>query len=178
MPAVPRQRTAEGYVDVGMLVAAPSPGSLVGRARTLVRGVLQERDIPEEEVADAELAVAELAVNAERYGRLPYEVRIFEVAGVPVWCEVVDGDPDLCWIPAMLDRDPALTVADLFAESGRGLLLVRALSEGYCRAYRTTTFTTAAPAKTVAFALPTPSGTRLTYPPLFDLAQHRARLLR
>jgi hypothetical protein len=128
-------------------------------------------------VADAELAVAELAVNAERYGRPPYEVRIFEVAGVPVWCEVVDGDPDLRWIPALLERPFGLTVPDLFAENGRGLLLVRVLSEGYCRAYRTTTFTTGAPAKTVAFALPTPSGTRLTYPPLLHLARHRARLL-
>lgn len=178
MPAVPRQRTAEAHVDIGMLVAAPSPGSVVARARALVRDVLRERDIPVEEVEDAELAVAELAVNAERYGRPPYEVRIFEVGGVPVWCEVVDADPDLCRIPALLDRESALSAADLFAESGRGLLLVRALSGGYCRAYGTATFTTDAPAKTVAFALPTPSGSRLTYPPLFHLARHRGRLLR
>ncbi|MBB6473405.1 ATP-binding protein [Sphaerisporangium rubeum] len=177
MPAVPRQRTAEAHLDIGMLVAAPSPGSVVARARALVRDALRERGIPVAEVEDAELAVAELAVNAERHGRPPYEVRIFEVAAVPVWCEVVDADPGLGRIPAMLDREAALTAADLFAESGRGLLLVRALSGGYCRAYRTATFTTDAPAKTVAFALPTSSGTRLTYPPLFHLARHQARLL-
>ncbi|MFC6084827.1 ATP-binding protein [Sphaerisporangium aureirubrum] len=164
-------------MDVGMLVTAPSPEAVVSRARTLVREVLQDQGIPGDEVADAELVVAELAVNAVRHGRPPYEVRIFEVAAVPVWCEVVDGDPDLCWIPALLDRAQDLSVPDLFAESGRGLLLVRALSDGYCRAYRTTTFTTGSPAKTVAFALPTPSATRLTYPPLLHLARGRAHLL-
>ena len=68
------------------------------------------------------------------------------------------------------------TALDLFAENGRGLILVRELSQGHCRAYSTTTFITDAPAKAIAFALPTRSGTRLTCPPLFHLGRRSVRL--
>ncbi|MEU0483958.1 hypothetical protein ABZ260_32835 [Streptosporangium sp. NPDC006013] len=68
------------------------------------------------------------------------------------------------------------TALDLFAESGRGLVLVRELSQGHCRAYATTTFATEAPAKAIAFALPTRSGIRLTCPPLLRLGRRSVRL--
>ncbi|GGK89180.1 hypothetical protein Sme01_49450 [Sphaerisporangium melleum] len=183
-PPLPRQGGAteagtpqESYADVSMLAAALVPGSASRRARALVREVLRDAAVSADAVTDAELAVAELASNCERHGRPPFEVRIFSLSGVPTWCEVVDGDPDLRWIPAILNRPREQTVLDLFAENGRGLLLVRELSGGHCHAYRTTAFTTGVPAKAVAFALPTPSGLRVTCPPLLHLARHRARLL-
>ncbi|WP_181871480.1 ATP-binding protein [Sphaerisporangium album] len=167
----------EARAEVGMLVAFLHPGSASRRARALVREALQGEGVSEDEISDAETAAGELAANAERHGRPPYEVRVFTLGGAPAWCEVVDGDPDLGWIPAVLDRPRVQTVVDLYAEGGRGLMLVRVLSEGHCRAYPTTTFATGEPAKAVAFALPTRSGTRLTCPPLLRLGRRRARVL-
>ncbi|MER5623044.1 ATP-binding protein [Streptosporangium sp. NPDC002544] len=163
--------------DVRMLVRILRPGSASRRARAVVREVLRAEGVPDDDITDAEIAVAELAANGERHARPPYEVRIFNLGAVPTWCEIVDGDPDLGWIPATLDHSRPQTTLDLFAENGRGLALVRELSRGHCRAYRTTTFTTDAPAKAVAFALPTRTGIRLTCPPLLGLGRHSARLL-
>ncbi|WP_051751414.1 ATP-binding protein [Streptosporangium amethystogenes] len=191
VPVVPRQRTTlppegvtvtstgdpeEALGQVGMLVAVLRPGSASRRARAVVREVLLAEGVPGDDIADAEAVAAELAANCERHARPPYEIRVFDLAGVPTWCEVVDGGPDLGWIPAVLDSSRPRIVPDLFAENGRGLLLVRELSQGYCRAYPTTTFTTDAPAKAVAFALPTRWGTRLTCPPLLHLGRRSARL--
>ncbi len=174
----------DAYADVSMLVTPLHPGSAARRARAFVREVLQREGIPGDDIADAEMIAAELAANCERHGRPSYEMRVFILGGVPTWCEVVDSDPDLCWIPAVLDRPRVQTALDLFSESnstlltedGRGLLLVRELSQGHCRAYLTTTFATDAPAKAIAFALPSRSGTRLTCPPLLHLGRHRAHL--
>lgn len=159
-----------------MLVTFLHPGSASRRARAFVREVLQAEGVPGDDIADAETVVAELAANCEKHARPPYEIRIFHLAGIPTWCEIVDGDPDLGWIPAILDRPRAQTVLDLFSENGRSLLLVRELSQGHCRAYTTTTFTTDTPAKAVSFALPTRSGTRLTCPSLLHLGRRQARL--
>ncbi|MER5623029.1 hypothetical protein ABT061_18515 [Streptosporangium sp. NPDC002544] len=68
--------------------------------------------------------------NCEKHARPPYALRVFHLAGVPIWCEVVDSDPGLGWIPAALDHSRPQTALDLFAESGRGLVLVRELSRG------------------------------------------------
>ncbi|MEV7008945.1 ATP-binding protein [Streptosporangium sp. NPDC051022] len=162
--------------DVHMLVRVLRPGSVSRRARAVVREVLQAEGISGEEIADAETVVAELAANCEWHARPPYEIRVLSLCGVPTWCELVDGDPDLGWIPAMLDLPRAHPPLDLLAEGGRGLTLVRELSQGHCRAYPTTTFTTDTPAKAVAFALPTRSGTRLTCPPLPHLGRRPARV--
>ncbi|GGK87237.1 hypothetical protein Sme01_48540 [Sphaerisporangium melleum] len=162
---------------VSVTVALLVPGSAYGRARSLIRDVLNGEGVSTEEMLDAETIVAELAANAERHGRPPYELRIYELGGVPTWCEVVDGDPDLRWIPSVLDRTTGQMTPDLFSEGGRGLILTRELSQGHCRAYVTTTFAAGEPAKAVAFALPTRSGTRLTCPPLLRHARSHARLL-
>ncbi|GAA3509234.1 anti-sigma regulatory factor (Ser/Thr protein kinase) [Streptosporangium album] len=181
--AGPTQRTSAGtgisataQGDIHMLVRLLRPGSVFRRARAVVREVLQAEGVPGNDIADAETVVAELAANCERHARPPYELRVFSVGGIPTWCELVDGDPDLGWIPVILNRPHAQTALDLFAENGRGLLLVRELSQGHCRAYPTTTFTTDGPAKAVAFALPTRSGTRLICPPLLRLGRRSARL--
>jgi anti-sigma regulatory factor (Ser/Thr protein kinase) len=164
------------YGDVHMLVRLLQPGSASRRARAVVREVLHTEGLPGDVIADAELIAAELAANGERHARPPYEIRVFSLGGIPTWCELVDSDPDLGWIPAILDRPHSQTTLDLFAENGRGLALVRELSQGHCRTYLTTTFATDAPAKAVAFALPTRSGTRLTCPPLLHLGRRSARL--
>ncbi|GAT68496.1 hypothetical protein PS9374_04161 [Planomonospora sphaerica] len=169
-----------------MLVILLQPGSASRRARAVVREALRAECLPDADITDAETVVAELAANAETHARPPYEIRIFNLADVPTWCELVDGDPDLGWIPAILDRSGKQTVLDLFpgtdagllSESGRGLFLVRELTDGHCRAYTTTAFTTGVPAKAVAFALPTRSGSCLTCPPMLRLARRRARLQR
>ncbi|MFF5205380.1 ATP-binding protein [Streptosporangium sp. NPDC000396] len=168
--------SGKAHGDIHMLVRLLRPGSVSRRARAVVREILQAEGVPGDDVADAETVVAELAANCERHARPPYELRVFSVGGIPTWCELVDGDPDLGWIPVVLDRSHPQTVLDLFAENGRGLLLVRELSRGHCRAYPTTTFTTDAPAKAVAFALPTRSGTRLTSPSPLHLGRRSAHL--
>ncbi|MBB2915203.1 anti-sigma regulatory factor (Ser/Thr protein kinase) [Streptosporangium becharense] len=158
----------------GVSVTALHPGSASRRARAVVREVLRAAGVSPDDVADAETAAAELAANCERHAHPPYELRLLRLAGVPVWCELLDGDPDLGWIPALLGRSRPPAAPDPLAESGRGLVLVRELSLGHCRAYLTTA-STGAPAKAVAFALPTRSGTRLTGPPRPD-PDHRPRL--
>ncbi|GAA3100960.1 ATP-binding protein [Streptosporangium carneum] len=166
----------KGRGDVHMLVRLLRPGTVSRRARAVVREVLQAEGISGDGIADAETVVAELAANCERHARPPYEIRVFSLFGIPTWCELVDCSPDLGWIPAVLDLPRAHPPLDLFAENGRGLTLVRELSLGHCRAYPTTTFTTDAPAKAVAFALPTRSGARMTCPPLLRLGRRSARL--
>ncbi|MFC4588539.1 ATP-binding protein [Sphaerisporangium corydalis] len=146
---------AEVHAEVGVLVTPLLPGSACRRAREVVREVLRAAGVTAGEVADAEIVVSELAANCEKHGRPPYEIRVLVVGGVPTWCEVVDGDPDLRWIPAVLSRPRVQDSPDALAEDGRGLLLVRELSQGRCDAYLTTTHATGTPAKAVAFALPT-----------------------
>ncbi|MEW9551937.1 hypothetical protein [Nonomuraea sp. NPDC050783] len=74
-------------------------------------------------------------------------------------------------IPALLARGAPLPLA----ERGRGLALVRELSQGHCRAYPTVITTCAAPGKAVAFALPTRTGARLTCPSPLDLGRRPVR---
>ncbi|WP_165781526.1 ATP-binding protein [Streptosporangium minutum] len=144
-------------------------GSASRRARAVVREVLQRAGVNEDDIADAEVIVAELAANAERHARPPYELRIFSLYGVPAWCEVADGDPDLYEVRIILDllRSVKEIGLPLLAENGRGLLLARRLSRGHCRVRPVTIFTSGdagTPGKAVAFALPTHSGSRLTFP--------------
>jgi anti-sigma regulatory factor (Ser/Thr protein kinase) len=153
--------------DYRVLVKPLRPGSAAHRARTIVKQVLQEAGFDGEDLSDAESAVAELAANAEEHGWQPFELRVVFVDDEPSWCEVVDGDRDLDGILAVLDRlrvcgeEPDL---DLFAERGRGLPLVHALSKGRCRAYLTRLCVTATPGKAIGFALPTETGPRPSSP--------------
>jgi hypothetical protein len=64
------------------------------------------------------------------------------------------------------------------AAVSESLLIFASLSAWpkYCRAYATTTFATEAPAKAIAFALPTRSGIRPTCPPLLRLGRRSVRL--
>ena len=158
--------------EVEVLVEILQPGSAVRRARTLVAELLEWAEVSDEDGRDAQLIVMELAANAERHSRPPYELRVYSQGGVPVWCEIVDGDPDLGEIPAMLARPPLpaggeeadLPLLDLLAEGGRGLLLATHLSYGSCRTYPTRTTGTGRRAKAVGFALPTRTGSRLIRP--------------
>lgn len=149
---------------VRMIARALDPGCAARQARIVLEGMLRGAGLGEAAVLDARLAVAELAGNAERHGRPPYEMRVFIAGGVPVWCEIIDADPDPRPVAAALGR-PRATGDAALAEGGRGLPLVRELSEGHCRVYPATASCTGTPGKAVGFALPTPSGVRHGGPP-------------
>ncbi|MEV5408861.1 ATP-binding protein [Thermopolyspora sp. NPDC052614] len=155
---------------VRMLAWTLEPGGAARQARTLLEGVLRGAGLDEAAVFDAKLAVAELAGNAERHGRPPYEMRVFIVGGVPIWCEVIDGDPDLRRVAAAL-HDSGPVGGDPLPEHGRGLPLLRQLSDGHCLAYPATTSCTGVHGKAVAFGLPTRSGVRHMGPPWTGLPE-------
>jgi hypothetical protein len=140
-----------------VIVRVLPPGTVSRRARALICEVLLKAGVDEEGRCEAENVVAELAANAEMHAHHPFELRIVTIGGEPVWCELVDGDRNLDCILAILTDlrsrgdEPKLSMS---AECGRGLLLVHLLSKGRCEAYQTSTFTTGAPGKAVAFALP------------------------
>ncbi|WP_329080212.1 MULTISPECIES: ATP-binding protein [unclassified Streptosporangium] len=153
--------------EIHTLVKVLRPGSASRRARAIVREVLQDAGLPDDDVDSAELIVAELAANAERHARPPYELRIHSLDGTPAWCEIVDSGPDPHEVGIILNLLRSVTEIGLplLAENGRGLLLAHRLSLGHCHVRPTTVSTTGTPGKTVAFALPTPSGIRPTFPP-------------
>ncbi|SFL19466.1 Anti-sigma regulatory factor (Ser/Thr protein kinase) [Streptosporangium canum] len=167
----PGLETADATEHGGVRVTVKTlhPGSASRRARAVVREALQRAGVGDDDIADAEVIVAELAANAEKHARPPYELRIFRLDGVPAWCEVADGDPDLYEIGIILNllRSVKEIGLPLLAENGRGLLLTHRLSNGHCRVHPATIFTSGTagtPGKAVAFALPTRSGSRLTFP--------------
>ncbi|MFJ2034127.1 ATP-binding protein [Streptosporangium sp. NPDC087985] len=160
----------DGWKPLGgyhVLVRILQAGTASRRARTLVREVLSKAGAGDEEINDAETAIAELAANAEEHACGPFELRIVSLGGQPAWCEIADGDRDLDGIPAILDRlracgdEPGLS---LFAEHGRGLLLVHLLSGGRCQAYQTRMCATGTPGKAVGFALPAKTSPRSSAP--------------
>ncbi|PZG20565.1 hypothetical protein C1I98_37475 [Spongiactinospora gelatinilytica] len=133
----------------------PSTGAAVGRARAVLREVL--RDATPDDLYDAELALAEIAGNAVRHSCPPYVLRMVMVGEHPVWCEVVDGHQG--GLAAVLDGlSPAGAPGcdEVLADCGRGLMLVRVLSDGCCAAYPLRS----GRAKAVGFALPVAIGAR------------------
>ncbi|WP_440100885.1 ATP-binding protein [Streptosporangium sp. H16] len=146
----------DGQDDIRALVKVLRPGSASRRARAVVREVLQHVGLSGDDIDTAELIVAELAANAEKHARPPYELRVLSLDGIPAWCEIVDGDPDLHEISIILNllRSVEEIGLPLLAENGRGLLLAHRLSHGHCQTYPVVTLTTATPGKAVAFALP------------------------
>ncbi|MEU4834639.1 ATP-binding protein [Streptosporangium sp. NPDC023615] len=114
-----------------MPVTVLRSGSAARHARAVVREVLQEAGLEDEAIGDAEVVAAELAANAERHARPPYELRVVSLDGVPAWCEVVDGGPDLREVRIILDLLDSVEEIGLplFAENGRGLLLAHRLSQ-------------------------------------------------
>ncbi|RBQ18084.1 hypothetical protein DP939_22235 [Spongiactinospora rosea] len=136
-------------------------GDAAHRARHLLRETLTQAAVADDQIADAELVVAELATNAELHGRGPLEIRIGTVVQKPLWCEIVDSDPNLGDVPTLLanlratarDTLPTLDIP-LIPEASRGLLIAHRLSNGRCYAYRTRLCTSTTLGKAVAFALP------------------------
>lgn len=126
--------------SVQLLVKQLPPGTAARLARRLLRDALNRSGLPEEEICEAELVVAEAAANCERHARPPYELRICVLAGVPVWCELVDGDPDLGRLPALLHRrvepgDHRQRDAWPSGERQDGELAGRGRRDGGCRTF-------------------------------------------
>ncbi|THA25529.1 ATP-binding protein [Streptomyces sp. RKND-216] len=105
----------------------PSTPRSVTAARHHVVDVLTEWGVGEDGVASAELVVSELVTNAVRHGLVPgrlVELRVTYDLAKLLTVEVSDaGDR---WPPAWVPEDPGGA-----AESGRGLALVAAFSDGW-----------------------------------------------
>lgn len=97
---------------------APEPAA-ARIARQAVAEVLAEAGFPHR-VYDAELAISEIVTNAVLHGREPITLR-FLATGTGVRVEVHDGSP----------VSPAFSMLDPTAVTGRGLLLVSAVSDGW-----------------------------------------------
>jgi DNA-binding NarL/FixJ family response regulator len=96
----------------------PEPSS-VPEAREFVRNLLREWGA-EHLFDEASLIVTELAANAVLHARSPYDVRLTHTDGV-LRIEVADGDPGT----------PEPQPFSAVAESGRGIVLVSALSASW-----------------------------------------------
>ncbi|MDI3418658.1 ATP-binding protein [Streptomyces luteolus] len=115
-------------------ISLPHTTAAVPVARALVRTALHELDDPAD-CDTAELLTAELVANAVEHtvGLRPIEL-VVELLPTGCQVEVHDSDPRP---PGNLDRAAPLEEPDPWQEHGRGLLLIRALSQD-C-GHRTTT---------------------------------------
>ncbi|MFF8863009.1 MULTISPECIES: ATP-binding protein [unclassified Streptomyces] len=106
-------------------IALPHTAAAVPVARALVRTAISEVEHPAD-CDTAELLTAELVANAVEHtaGRGPIEL-VVELA--PTGCQVEVHDPDPA-PPGHLTR-PVIEEPDPWQEGGRGLLLIRALSQ-------------------------------------------------
>ncbi|MER5854118.1 ATP-binding protein [Streptomyces sp. NPDC059688] len=106
-------------------IALPHTAAAVPVARALVRTAIAEVEHPAD-CDTAELLTAELVANAVEHtaGRGPIEL-VVEL--LPTGCQVEVHDPDPA-PPGHLTR-PVIEEPDPWQEGGRGLLLIRALSQ-------------------------------------------------
>ncbi|MFC4529228.1 ATP-binding protein [Sphaerisporangium dianthi] len=89
--------------DLRILIRILPAGSASRRARAVVREALQNAGVGADAVGDMEIIAAELAANCEKHARPPYEMRVFSLGEVPIWCEIIDGDPDISAVSQVLD---------------------------------------------------------------------------
>jgi anti-sigma regulatory factor (Ser/Thr protein kinase) len=137
--------------DLAFIELAPSPSSS-SWARRFAASVLRTWQVQQEAIETAELLVSELMTNAIQascsvMGTVPdptprISLTIRRPAGLVV-IEVLDHDPNP---PVMHDTGPD-------GESGRGLMLVQALSKEWGHQYR------ASGGKTVYAVIDAPNGT-------------------
>ena len=116
------ERSAE---SASWRIALPHTAAAVPVARALVRTAISEVEHPAD-CDTAELLTAELVANAVEHtsGRGPIEL-VVEL--LPGGCQVEVHDPDPA-PPGHLTR-PVIEEPDPWQEGGRGLLLIRALSQ-------------------------------------------------
>lgn len=117
------------------------------QARPLVREMLARLGFPAETVHDAVLMISELVTNAVAYGEPPVELVII-VDQAEVVCQVIDQG----------QISPSAQPSLVLGEHGRGLAIVRTLSEGRYGWYPTLFHTWPEKSgKAAWFALPRPS---------------------
>ncbi|MGH3324704.1 MAG: ATP-binding protein, partial [Streptomyces sp.] len=107
----------------------PSVPRIVGVARHAAAKALTDWGVEEDDVASAALVISELVTNAVRHGRVPgrlVELRLQYDLEKAVTVEVSDASDHR---PPTVTTRPA--VADATSESGRGLLLVAALTDAW-----------------------------------------------
>lgn len=125
----------------------PGPGC-ASRARAVLGEALAGAGVPRDVAGDARLMVSELATNAHQHarGHGPHELWLYAGAPGEARCAVFDRHPSSC-LPVY-----SWTSGDF----GRGLSIVRELSEGRWGLLRTLarTCSPAVPGKAVWFAIP------------------------
>ncbi|UNZ21770.1 ATP-binding protein [Streptomyces sp. 891-h] len=142
--------TPIAWLDFTVLLSPTRRGARLARLLTVAE--LGSRGLPTESVAQV---VGELAANAALHGRVPgrsfrLRVRTADASGF-VRVEVSDTRSERALDTASPPQPPAAE-----AESGRGLLLVAALSERWGVTYGPS------PCKTVWAEIAVPAGTALT----------------
>ncbi|MEV4259399.1 ATP-binding protein, partial [Spirillospora sp. NPDC049652] len=141
---------AEGVRD-GRVWVLPGGPACPGYARSVLRDALAELGVDRARCSDAQLMVSELATNAFQHAgdHGPHELWLYTAGGPPgagaeIRCAIFDRLP--CDLPGY-----SWTSGDC----GRGLAIVRELSEGRWGMVRTTARLGApVPGKAVWFALP------------------------
>ncbi len=104
---------------VERVLALPAAPGAVPAARALLRDVL-DGSVLAHRLEDGELALSELVTNAVLHGRDPLSVRVV-LAEQVLRAEVADANP----------VSPSFSMLDQTAVTGRGLLLISAVSDGW-----------------------------------------------
>lgn len=108
-------------------LSLPRDARFVGLLRNLARCVFEDVGVPEEETEDIRVALTEACANAVRHatGSTEYSVG-FSIDADGCTIEVVDLGPGFDF-PMIEDLGEETLGADADTETGRGLLLMRAL---------------------------------------------------
>jgi serine/threonine-protein kinase RsbW len=113
-------------VLISMELKLPRDARYVGVMREVASCILGQLDTPADVVSDVQIAVTEACANAVRHavGTAEYSVR-FGVAEDHCESEIIDVGPGFA--PPALDVGDGDGPVDIDSESGRGLVLIRAL---------------------------------------------------
>jgi serine/threonine-protein kinase RsbW len=113
-------------VLIRMELSLPRDARYVGVMREVAGCILEQLHAPEEAVSDVQLAVTEACANAVRHavGTAEYRVMLGVDDGSCL-VEIIDVGPG--FVPAGDEGEVDLDAIDEESESGRGLILIRAL---------------------------------------------------
>lgn len=126
-PLAPAAEDGQAPARCSVLVVSPVPQS-AHVAREFIKRTLADR-VPGDRIDDVTVTVSELVSNALRYGRSPgAEGELRPALWLAYWdrwsCAV-------CGVTDESDLGPVAVEAEDLAESGRGLQVVSALSDGW-----------------------------------------------
>jgi serine/threonine-protein kinase RsbW len=114
-------------VFIQVQLSFPRDARYVGTVRKLSRSILTNLDAPSEPLDELEIALSEACANAVRHAAGTMDYRVV-LSLFDDYCEVEVVDPGPGFDPSM-SSDPDTALLD--SESGRGLLLMRALVDDF-----------------------------------------------